>query len=66
MNNIQNKENKSNHHLIFVIECRKMLLHNKVGKLIVINSSTEWKSMMDSINKEVNNNTYRIKANFLM
>ena len=63
MNNIQNKENKSSDQLIFAIECGKMLLQKKGGKLIVINSSTEWKTRMDSISKEASSNTNNIMNN---
>ena len=38
-NNISNKESE---HLLFAIECGKLLLHNKEGKLIVLNSSNNW------------------------
>ena len=40
-NNISNKESE---HLLFAIECGKLLLHNKGGKLIVLNSSNNWKN----------------------
>ena len=59
VNNIGNKNeyNKESEHLIFAIECGKMLLQNKGGKLIVINSSTEWKKkiqLYQEINKQNN------------
>ena len=47
-NNLKEQENKESDKLIFAIECGKTLLQNKGGKLIVINSSTGWKNMMDS------------------
>ena len=40
-NNISNKESE---HLLFAIECGKLLLHNKGGKLIMLNSSNNWKN----------------------
>ena len=40
-NNISNKESE---HLLFAIECGKLLLHNKGGKLIVLNTSNNWKN----------------------
>ena len=36
--------NKESEHLLFAIECGKLLLHNKGGKLIVLNSSNNWKN----------------------
>lgn len=53
INNIQEKENKESDQLIFAIECAKTLLQKKGGKIIVINSSTEWKNKMDLLNKEI-------------
>ena len=58
INTIQEKENKESNQLIFAIECGKCLLQKKGGKIIVINSSTSWKSKIDSIYKEENNNNY--------
>ena len=63
INNIQEKENKSSDQLIFAIECGKALLQKKGGKLIVINSSTEWKGKMDNIMKEMNTNNNNIINN---
>ena len=45
INNINNNiSNKESEHLLFAIECGKLLLHNKGGKLIVLNSSNNWKN----------------------
>ena len=54
-NNTANKNeyNKESEHLIFAIECGKMLLQSKGGKLIVINSSTEWKKKIQ-LYQEIN------------
>ena len=63
MNNIQNKENKLSDQLSFAIDYGKSSYKKKVGKLIVINPSIEWKSRMDSISKEVSNNPNNIINN---
>ena len=59
INNIKkNETNKESENLIFAIECGKMLLQNKGGKLIVINSSINWKNKIkfyEEMNK-LNNN----------
>ena len=59
INNIKKNEyNKESENLIFAIECGKMLLQNKGGKLIVINSSIEWKNKIkfyEEMNKLDNN-----------
>ena len=60
VNNLQEKENKESDQLIFAIECGKTLLQNKGGKLIVINSSTGWKSRMDSSKTKYDNNSKTI------
>jgi hypothetical protein len=60
VNNLQEKENKESDNLIFAIECGKTLLQNKGGKLIVINSSTGWKSRMDSSKIKYANNSKTI------
>ena len=44
INNTNNISNKESEHLLFAIECGKLLLHNKGGKLIVLNSSNNWKN----------------------
>ena len=45
MNNTYNNQyTKESEHLLFAIECGKLLLHNKGGKLIVLNSSINWKN----------------------
>ena len=43
-NTNSNMYNKESEHLLFAIECGKLLLHNKGGKLIVLNSSNNWKN----------------------
>ena len=59
INNInKNEYNKESEHLLFAIECGKILLHNKGGKLIVINSTIDWKYKIpfyEEINR-LNNN----------
>ena len=59
INNInKNEYNKESEYLIFAIECGKMLLQNKGGKLLVVNSSTNWKNkiaLYQEMNK-INNN----------
>ena len=53
MNNTEECEN-----LIFAIECGKLLLQNKGGKLVVVNSSINWKNKIElyqEINKQNNN-----------
>ena len=61
INSIQGKENKETDNLIFAIECGKVLLQNKGGKLIVLNSSISWKNKL--INKEINNNDKKEENN---
>ena len=43
-NTNKNQNNKESEHLLLAIECGKLLLHNKGGKLIVLNTSNEWKN----------------------
>ena len=47
INNLKNEQNKESEHLIFAIECGKMLLQNKGGKLIVVNSTIDWKNRIN-------------------
>ena len=54
-NIINNEYNKESEHLIFAIECGKMLLQNKGGKLLVVNTSINWKNkiqLYQEINKQ--------------
>ena len=63
--NNNSEYNKESEFLIFAIECGKVLLKNKGGKLLVINSSTLWKNKIEfyqEINKQ--NNTKSIFNNF--
>lgn len=72
MYSVNNSNNKVNNeyeteNLIFAIECGKMLLQNKGGKLIVVNSSINWKNKIDFYQKinKLNNNANKSLLNNL-